>query len=211
MKAVIFDKDGVILDSESININSAVKAFKELGVTVKEEEKNWIVGRHPDDYKKLFLERYDFSYGEFRKIQRKIYYELLKTAPLFNETISLIRKLHKMKIPLALTTSSGMKSTLQVLEKADLKNVFGVIVTTEDYKKRKPDPESYIITAKKLNFNPRDCVAIEDSSVGTEAAKGAGMKCVVILNEYTKNQDFSKADLVIDSADKIDISLLNNI
>jgi HAD superfamily hydrolase (TIGR01509 family) len=211
MKAVIFDRDGVILDSESININSAVKAFQELGIAIKEEEKDWIVGRHPDDYKKLFLKKYDFSYEEFRKIQRKTYYELLESTPLFDETILLIRRLHKLKIPLALTTSSGLKSTLQVLKNANLENVFTIIVTYEDYKKRKPNPESYEITAKKLKLNPEDCVVIEDSSVGIEAAKNAGMKCIAIPNEYTKNQDFSKADLIVDSAKKIDIELLNNI
>ncbi|MBI2130092.1 HAD family phosphatase [Candidatus Woesearchaeota archaeon] len=210
-KAVIFDRDGVILDSESANIKSAVEAFNELGISIKEEEKDRIAGRHPNDYKKFFLEKYDFSYEEFRKIQRKTYYELLESTPFFVKTISLIKKLHELKIPIALTTSSNLKSTLQVLKKADLENIFDVIVTFEDYKKRKPNPESYEITAKKLDLNPKDCVVIEDSSVGVEAAKNAGMKCIAIPNKYTERQDFSKADLVVDSADKINIRLLNSI
>lgn len=211
MEAVIFDRDGVILDSESININSAVKAFKELGIAIKEEEKEWVVGRHPDDYKKQFLEKYDFSYEEFRKIQRKTYYELLESIPLFKKAISLIKKLHKLKIPLALTTSSKLKSTLQILDKADLSGVFDVIVTFEDYEKRKPHPQSYLVTAKKLNVNPNGCIVIEDSSVGVESAKNAGMKCIAILHEYNRKQDFSKADIVVDSADKITVDLLNNL
>ena len=211
MKAVIFDRDGVIIDSESANVISAVTAFKEIGIEIKEEEKEWIVGRHPEDYKEFFLKKYTFSYEEFRKVQRKTYYELLESTSLFEKTIALIKKLKLMKIPLALTTSSSMKSTLQVLRKAKLENVFDVIVTFEDYEKRKPDPEPYILTAKKLNLKPEDCVVIEDSSIGIESAKKAGMKCIAIPNEYTKNQNFSKADLTIDSADKIDINLLNNI
>lgn len=211
MKAVIFDRDGVILDSESINVNSAVEAFKKLGIAMKEEEKDWIVGRHPDDYKNLFLEKYDFSSEEFRNIQEKIYYELLESAPLIDEAILLIKQLYELKTPLALTTSSGLESTLQVLKSADLENIFSVIVTYEDYKERKPNSESYEITAKKLDLHPEDCVAIEDSSVGVEAAKNAGMKCIAIPNEYAKNQDFSKADLIVESADEIDIELLNNI
>lgn len=211
MKAVIFDRDGVILDSESTNVNSAVKAFKELGITIKKEEKDWIIGRHPDDYKKFFLKKYNFSYEEFRKIQGKSYYELLESTPLFGKTISLIKKLHEMKIPLALTTSSGIKSTLQVLKKADLENVFDVIVTFEDYEKRKPDPESYMITAKKLNLNPEDFVVIEDSSVGVEAAKNAGMKCIALPNKYTNKQDFSKADLVVGPQEKISWKLISSL
>ena len=57
MKAVIFDRDGIIIDSESTNIDSTVKAFKELGIKIKEEEKEWIIGRHPDDFKKSFLKK----------------------------------------------------------------------------------------------------------------------------------------------------------
>ncbi|MEK6951508.1 MAG: HAD family phosphatase [Nanoarchaeota archaeon] len=209
MKAVIFDRDGVILDSESTNVNAAVMAFKELGIAIKEEEKEWIVGRHPDDYIKSFLEKYDFSYEEFRKIQSKRYHELFETTPLFEKTIFLIKKLHKMKIPLALTTSSSKKGTLNLLHRTKLEDVFNVVVTFEDYKRRKPDPESYIITAKKLGLDPKDCVVIEDSIVGVEAAKNAGMKCIAIPNEYTKKYDFSIADLVVDSADEIDLDMLN--
>jgi len=208
MKAVIFDRDGVILDSEWININSAIKAFKGVGIEIKKEEKEWIIGRHPEDYKELFFERYDFSYEKFREIQRETYYELLKSAPLFDKTVSLIKELHRRKIPFALTTSSGLKSTLQVLEKADLVHAFSVIVTNEDYDNKKPHPEPYEVTAKKLNLHPKDCVAIEDSSVGIESAKSAGMKCIAIANETTKNQDLSKADLIVDSAEEISIDLL---
>ncbi len=209
MKAVIFDQDGIIIDSESANVNSAVKAFKKLGITIKEEEKDWIIGRRTEDSKDFFLEKYRFSYKEFACIKKEIYLELLKSAPLFDKTISLIKELHKMGVPIALTTSSGMESVLQVLKKAKLENVFDVLVTYEDYEKRKPHPDPYIITAKKLNLEPKDCVVIEDSFVGVEAAKKAGMKCIAIPTGYTKNQDFSKADLVVVSADKINIKLLN--
>lgn len=209
MKAVIFDRDGVILDSESTNVDAAVMAFKELGIAIKEEEKDWIVGRHPDDYINFFLEKYDFSYEEFRKIQSKKYHELFETTHLFEKTVFLIKKLHKMKIPLALTTSSSKKSTLNLLHRAKLEDIFNVIVTFEDYKRRKPDPESYIMTAKKLGLNPKDCIVIEDSIVGVEAAKNAGMKCIAIPNKYTEKYDFSIADLIVDSADKIDIDVLN--
>ena len=211
MKAVIFDRDGVILDSESINMSSAVKAFKELGIKIKDEEKELIIGRHPDDYGKFFLKKYEFSYEEFRKIQSKTYYALFESAPLFKKTVSLIKKLYKQKITLALTTSSAMKSTLQVLKKANLENTFDVVITSEYYKKRKPDPEPYLVTANKLNLSPSECVVIEDSPVGVESAKSAGMKCIAIPNEFTKKQDFSKADIIVESADKINITLLDNI
>ena len=211
MKAVIFDRDGVILDSESCNIHSAVKSFQKLGIVITEEEKEWIAGRHHQDYLPRLLEKYDFSYPEFRKIQHQIYHELLESAPLFEKTISFIKKLHALNIPLALTTSSDRKSTLHILDKTGLNKVFEVIVTFEDYEKRKPHPESYLLTARKLNISPEECIVIEDSSVGVEAAKRAGMKCIALPNEYTQKQDFHYADLVVDSADAITVEVLNNL
>lgn len=211
MKAVIFDRDGIIIDSESTNVNSVTQAFEQLGITIKENEKDWIIGRHPDEYTDTFSQKYNFPQGKFREIQRKLYYELLESTPIFDKTIRLIKLLHASNIPLALTTSSGKDSTLQILKKADIENIFQVIVTAEDYAEKKPDPESYLLTAKKLNIPPEECVVIEDSSVGVQAAKAANMKCIAIPNKYTQNQNLSTADLIVNSIDKIDIALLSNI
>ena len=209
--AVIFDRDGIIIDSESINIDSAITAFEALGIEIKEKEKQNIIGRHPDDYKEYFLKKYNFSYTEFRKIQKEIYHKLADAVPYIHDTISLIKKLYNENIILAINTSSQKMGTIRILEKAKIKNMFKVITTFEDYNNRKPNPESYLTTAKKLGFPPRSCIAIEDSLPGVTAAKAAGMKCIAIPNEYTKNQDLSKADLILDSANKITIELLNKL
>jgi len=211
MKAVIFDRDGIILDSESVNVESGVQAFKELKIPIKNEEKEWIIGRHPNDYKKLFEKKYKFSYQQFRKIQKATYKKLVKSVSFFDETISLIKKLKDKGVPLALTTTSSLRGTKEVLKKAGLESIFDIIVTFEDCDKRKPDPLPYLITAEKLGIKAKECVVIEDSVVGVEAAKRAGMKCIVIPNRYTKNQDFSKADLVVNSANKINIGMLKNL
>ncbi|MBT7296069.1 HAD-IA family hydrolase, partial [Candidatus Woesearchaeota archaeon] len=163
-----------------------------------------------EDYKKFFINKNNFQYDKFREIQRKEFRELFKSASLFKETITLIKKLYELKIPLALTTSAGIKSTLEVVENANIKNMFNFIITSEDYNQRKPHPEPYLITAKKLKLNPKDCIVIEDSYVGVESAKNAGMKCIAISNKLT-NQDLSKADLIVNSAKEINIDLLNQL
>ncbi|MBT3408834.1 HAD family phosphatase [Candidatus Woesearchaeota archaeon] len=210
MKAVIFDRDGVIIDSETLHIDSVIKAFDTFNIKITEEEKKLIIGRHPEDYKKFFINKNNFQYDKFREIQRKEFRELFKSASLFKETITLIKKLYELKIPLALTTSAGIKSTLEVVENANIKNMFNFIITSEDYNQRKPHPEPYLITAKKLKLNPKDCIVIEDSYVGVESAKNAGMKCIAISNKLT-NQDLSKADLIVNSAKEINIDLLNQL
>lgn len=82
--------------------------------------------------------------------------------------------------------------------------MFNVIVTHEDCESLKPDPEPDALTANKLGIEPKYCVAIEDTALGVESAKGAGMKCIVIPNEHTKHQDFSSADTVVKSASEIE-------
>ena len=98
-KAVIFDRDGVILDSESVHINSTIYAFNKLGISLNEEEIDELIGKHPEDYKIYLLKKYSFSYDDFRKIQKEKYYNLLESAPFFDRIINLIKKLHSMNIP----------------------------------------------------------------------------------------------------------------
>jgi HAD superfamily hydrolase (TIGR01509 family) len=213
-KAVLFDRDGVLIDSESVNVEAGTKAFKKIGISITEKEKELIIGKHPHDYCVYFLKKYKFSYDDFRNIQRELYYQIFEKKGekgYFKKTIDLAKKLHKNNILIGLTTSSSKRSTDKLFEKIGLNNLFDVTVTFEDYTKRKPDPEPYIVTAKRLGVSPSDCVAIEDTAVGLASAKSAGMKCIIIPNVYTKHQDFSKADLVVESADELTIKLLKEI
>ncbi len=211
MKAVIFDRDGVIINSEFANVDSSTEAFKQLGIEITKKEKEMIVGRHAEDYAKIFLKKYTFSPEKFKELHNKFYRELIETTPFFDKTISLIKRLHKSNITLALTTSADKEGTLKILARGNLINFFKIIVTDGDYANRKPSPEPYLVTAKKLNLDPKDCIVIEDSEVGVESAKAAGMKCIALPNDYSKNQNFSKADIILDSADKITLELLNKL
>jgi len=211
MKAVIFDRDGVLLDSEGCNIESTTRAFKEVGVQIKESEKDLIVGRHPEDYCKDFAKKYDFAYQEFRVLHRQYYVELFKKAKIIRETLNLIEELHKNKIPMALATSSDRLTTQEFIKRAKLEKIFSTIVTHEDYQKRKPSPDAYITAAKKLNIAPEECIVIEDSRVGLLSAKNAGMKCIVISHKYTAHLDLSQAELIVNSAKEITLNILNNL
>jgi len=211
MQAVIFDRDGVIVNSEICNVNSVTDAFKRLGIDISAADKKYIVAKHPGDYQKYFQDQYDFFYDEFRKFQSEEYYKQLENLEIIKPAVNLINDLHAKGVTLALTTSSSMKSTKIVLDKTGLNNIFKEIVTTDDCPNRKPNPEPYLVTAKKLGVEPAECVVIEDSGVGLEAAKAAGMKCIAIPNEYTRDHDFSQADLVFKSASEVTLEVLNSL
>jgi HAD superfamily hydrolase (TIGR01509 family) len=203
-KAVIFDRDGVIINTEPVIIDSVKKTFKKLGLKVQEEDFSQLVGRGPDIYKDYFPKEMGFNFDEFRKIQRELFYQNLNQAEFFQNTLELIKTLHVRKVPLAVTTSAGREGTLLILSNGGIDNMFKVIVTKEDCKNLKPDPEPYITTARKLDIEPKFCVVIEDTALGVESAKKAGMMCIAIPNEFTKNQDFSMADLVAQSAKEVE-------
>ena len=204
-KAVIFDRDGVLIDSEYTNVKSADLAFGEMGIELTEHEKELIVGRHPADYSIPLMKKYDFNYEEFREIQREKYIQILESTPVFEQTVNFAKQIHRRGIPVAICTSSNRTLTDNILEDIGIKNLFSTIVTKEDYSKRKPDPEPYLTTAVKLGIDPKDCLVIEDSEIGLKSALNAGMKCIVIYNEYTKNHDFKGALKVVGTASELNL------
>lgn len=208
MKAVIFDWDGVLIDSESANVVSAVRAFQKLGITINKQDREKIVGRHPDDYREYFLSRYEFSWHLYRKRESVEYNIRIVKAPMIARQVRFAQQLYEAKIPLALTTSSEKKRVLYLLRKRGLEKLFSVIVTKDDCKKRKPDPEPYRITAERLGMLPSGCVVIEDTSLGLQAAKRAGMRCIVIPNAYTKDQNFTRADRVVGKKSKLSLRFI---
>ena len=210
IKAVIFDRDGVLVDSEYTNIRAGELAFQDLGVILTDEEKKSIVGHHVDVYSKPLLEKYGIAYDTFRPLQRTHYYELLESTPVFEHTIQLLKDIHARGIPVALCTSARIESSLELLERLGIKDLFRVLVGSEDYSKRKPDPEPYLATAKKLGVNPADCLVIEDSEVGLKSALNAGMSCIVIFNDYTKDHDFTGAVRVVSTAAELDLDDITN-
>jgi len=211
IKAFLFDRDGIILDSEFAHIKAVIETFKKFGIKIKKSEHKLIVGRHPDDYLPELKNKYDFSIEEFWKVENSLYYKYFNKDPIFKEIIKLMGKLKKQNFKIALTTSSDLKTTKMLLKRIKkLNDYVDVIITRENYKKSKPNPEPYLVTAKKLKVKPSECVVIEDSLPGLKSAKSAGMKCIVIPTNLTKKQNFKEADLVVKSAKDINLEKFLN-
>jgi len=202
IKAVIFDRDGVLVDTEPIHLLSVIKALKDFGLDFSSSDSNLILGISPPDYKSKFLSKYKVDWGRYSKLQAKYYYELLDAKDcVFHEVVKLVRELKKSGFKLALTTSSGKGGTAKILALAGLENVFDVVVTREDCAERKPSPLPYLITAKKLGLPASECLVIEDTEIGLSSAKSAKMKCVVLKSDNSAKESFLDADLVLSVKD----------
>jgi beta-phosphoglucomutase family hydrolase len=203
-KCVIFDMDGVIINSEPIHQLSERKLFDLLEITITEEEHNDMVGTTD----LTMWERIEKSHPlpitipQIIQLKKSIYMEYLKSElnikpiPYVSE---LIADLHKNEFILALASSSPLEQIEYILSLLNLNSYFNAIVSGDDVKSGKPHPEIFLKAAQKLNLDPKNCVVIEDSCNGVMAAKNANMKCIAYSNPSSGVQNLNEAIVVIHS------------
>ena len=217
IKAALFDLDGTTADTEPLNYESWRIVFEKHG---KKLSKRYFIKNHlgmgtlhvsndivpkrlkgkdrEDMVEKISEERIE----AFRGISAKV-------KP-YKEAVDLAKQLKGM-MKVALVTSSHRNKADMILSAIGLENFFDVIATADDVEKQKPDPGIYLLAAKKLGVSPSECIVFEDTSVGVESAKAAGMVCVAVPNLYTQHMDFSKADYVAKSLSKLTLESLEKI
>ncbi len=197
IEAVIFDLDGVLVDSEPLQFAAYSTVLAGYGKTLTREDfiEHWIgqgrLGEH--------LERYEIEapVEEVRRAKNEIYQRLIREKMKLRPGIEgLIRRLSR-EMPVALASSAHPVSVNAVLDRFELRSYFSVILTSADVANNKPDPEIYLLTAERLGVSPERCLVFEDSRAGVLSAKGAGMRVIALPHDFTLHQDLSAADLVI--------------
>tara|TARA_Y100000310_G_C20700703_1_gene829603 strand:+ start:7178 stop:7858 length:681 start_codon:yes stop_codon:yes gene_type:complete len=208
IKAVIFDMDGVIVDSEPIHQKAEKESLLKYGVKISTEELSRYTGTTAKFmYDKLILKyKINTTFDKILSEKDKILFKLLEnnTRPI-SGIYELIEKLKNQNLKLGVASSSHKKLINFIIGKLKLKKMFDSIVGCDDIIHSKPHPEIFLKSAKLLNFNPDECIVIEDAKLGVEAAKKAGMKCIGYKNLNSGNQDLSKADIIIEDFEKLDV------
>ena len=123
--------------------------------------------------------------------------------------VDLIKALKEEGIPMIVASSAIRENIEVVIERFQIKDYFQGYVSGQDVEKTKPHPDIFLKAAEKLNISPKNCLVIEDAKHGVTAAKAAGMFCVGYKNLNSGDQDLSKADLVVDHINEIDLSKIN--
>jgi len=208
IKAVIFDLDGVIVESEDAHIESERQTFQKHNVKISAEELHTYTGTTAKAMFTDLIAKYKLNttFQEINSQKEEILLKLLdQDANPTKGVLRLIQELKRKKIKLAVGSSSTRKLVDFILNKLNLTYTFDQVITAEDINLSKPDPEIFLKAAAELGVNSRQCLVIEDSKLGVEAAKSAGMKCAGYRNPHSGNQDLSKADCVIDDFSKVDI------
>ena len=213
IKAVIFDMDGVIVDSEPINYEVIRITFEKAGVKISKKEfiEEWVV---KGTGSREAIKRHDIkmSLEDLQKIKKKIYLDVLKRkVKLKPDAKRTIINLHK-KYKLALASQGHRYNVDIIVKKFKLSKFFQAIIGKQDVNKGKPNPEIFLKASKELKVKPEECLVIEDTEKGIIAAKRAGMVCIAVPDTWTKKyNDFSKADLVVNLLGEINIDVIKNL
>jgi HAD superfamily hydrolase (TIGR01509 family) len=200
-RAVIFDMDGVIVDSEPYSMRALIDVLRQYGIDPTEAEIRRSYGRRIRDDFADYFSRYGVTAHLETAISRKEarYYHLaaghLKPFP---GVMRLLKRLRARGHGLALASSGDRVKVAFGMQALSLDGTFEAVVCGNDVTRSKPDPEIYLLAAQRLKVPPAACVAIEDAPAGVEAAKRAGMRCIAVTNSVAREQ-LQPADLIVAS------------
>jgi putative hydrolase of the HAD superfamily len=193
MKAIIFDFDGTIIDTESVWYEQSKQLLlEEYGFELELEVFAGFIGTHEHGINNYYMKSVGESFNlvHFNQQLNERVNEHVQTLEAREGFSTLFEKAREIGMKIGLATSSGRKWIEPFLEKFGLLNDFDAICTRDEVSRVKPDPELYELAIKKLNVNPSEAIAIEDSVNGSLAAMGAGLSCIVIPNPVTSHSTF---------------------
>ena len=196
-KAVLFDMDGVIVDSMPYHFISWFETLKKYNITVSPFDIYEKEGEKCEECVKRFFKRDKIKYdakiiAEVLNIRDKLYKKYFKVH-LFSNIEQILIKLKNKGFLLAIVTGSTRQKVVSMLPKKILSK-FNVIVSADMIKKGKPHPDSYLTAAKQLKVNTEECVVIENAPYGIKAAKSAKMFCIAVTTSLPK-QYLKQADM----------------
>lgn len=216
IKAVIFDMDGLLIDSEPIWREAEVNIFATVGIQLELDDCRQTMGLRIDEAVKYWYDKFPWGNKSIDTVAteivnrvEKLILEKGKALPGVYETLNFLKS---KNLPMAVASSSAMQLINTVLNKLGIHHQFQVIQSAEGEPYGKPHPGVYINAAKSLGIDPEYCLAIEDSFNGILSAKAARMKTIAVpdIESQTDNR-FVISDVILASLAEIDQTLLNRL
>ena len=212
-RAVIWDMDGVMVDSATYHFKAWQTAFRKRGIDYTEEDFRHGFGQRNDTIisavlgKQASAEAIKAIAGEKeagfrRRIGRRV-------APLPG-VATLMHSLAEKGYKMAVASSAPLKNIELILKELSLKSCCPVIVSERDVTRGKPDPQAFLMAAERLGVNPESCLVIEDAMAGVAAATRAGMAIIAVTNTHPA-ESLAQADLIVDSLDKVNTAVIGKL
>ncbi|MBM2832118.1 MAG: tRNA threonylcarbamoyl adenosine modification protein YeaZ [Dehalococcoidia bacterium] len=212
-RAVLWDMDGVIVDTARYHFKSWQEAFSSRGVTFTAANFQHGFGQRNDNIIRSVMGQ-DVPLEEMEAIARDKESSFRRridgNIQPFSGAAELIRSLHQRGFRQAITSSAPMENIRSLLEPLDLLKYFQAVVSGRDVARGKPDPQVFLAAAQKLQVKPENCLVIEDAVAGVQAARAAGMKSIAVTNSHPRDS-LAEADLVVDSLSEVDTGAIERI
>ncbi|MRR55307.1 MAG: HAD family phosphatase [Deltaproteobacteria bacterium] len=222
LKAVIFDFDGIIVDTEPIHFQAFQSILQPLGLGYSWDEylEKYIGFDDRDAFREAFSSTGnildDVMLGDLINRKAEFFERIVRQGVQpYPGVLDLVKALSG-NLPLGLCSGALRRDIMPILEQFGLQTAFDIIVTADDVQASKPDPESYLLSIKRLtevfqpsNILPQDCIAIEDTPAGILSASGAGLHVIAVTNSYEK-QRLGGAIHITDSLENITIGDLRS-
>ena len=216
LKAVIFDMDGVIVNSEPLHHKAYKKMFAEFKLNVSSNLYESFTGQSTFSICKQLCEMFKLnddpnSLVLSKRKHFKIIFDNDSSFQMIDGALELIKNYFNNNLTLVLASSASMTNIDRIFKKFDLNKFFEAKISGADLKESKPNPEIFIKAAKMTGFKKEECIVIEDSTNGIIAAKSAGIYCVGYNSYNSKNQNYDNANLVINELGEIKFNKISNL
>jgi HAD superfamily hydrolase (TIGR01509 family) len=212
LRAVVFDFDGLILDTEVPDLRSWQETFTAHGAELDTGVWNALVGTAAgswDPYRALAeATGRPVDRPAVRAARRACYAELVARETVRPGVAACLREARRRSLRIGLASSSDRPWVRGHLERLGLLADFDALATGDEVTRAKPDPELYTLALRRLGIPPGAALALEDSPNGAAAARAAGLRCVIVPNDVTRHLPLDAADLVLDSLEQLDLDAL---
>jgi HAD superfamily hydrolase (TIGR01509 family) len=198
-KQVVFDMDGVMVDSEPVQERANAEYLAGLGATLDPELFDEMMGRRVRELTDALAVRLGLPPEQVFRDREAVFWRLLLSEGVepMPGLHAAVDRLAAAGLPLAVATSGTRAYVDHVLDRLEVRSAFDAVVSGEDVQHGKPDPEIYLLAAERLGADPGGCVAIEDTTHGIASARAAGMRAVAVTHPLNATLDLSAADAVV--------------
>ena len=203
-KYILFDNDGVLVETEIWYFRANVKVLKELGVTLREDvylklmaqgKTSWEIAREHGINEDTIIKA---------RFKRDLYYqEYLRKENIEIHGVEEILQELKQKYQMAIITTSRREDFNIIHNQRNITNYMDFILCVEDYPRSKPEPDPYLAGLEKFKAKKEETIVVEDSERGLKSAVAAGIDCVIVKNDFVKSHDFTQAKYKIETLNEL--------
>ncbi len=209
MKAVIFDMDGVLVDSQPYHYRADVESMARYGILKDEKFYEAFAGTVTSDRMRTLKNMFglEASVEEMTELREQMILDIIADEDIkaVRGIPELLRNIKAMGLKTAVASSSSYDLIELVLKKTGIAEYFDLLTSGIDVKRGKPAPDVFLLAAERLGVEPEECLVVEDSENGVKAAKAAGMKALGYINPTSGSQCLEQADTITDDFNKVNI------